>query len=81
MSELTNAIAMLNCKFPTAIQKVNHPIHKGQPNPVHGKFYFVGSVPVACHKVYYDTEAEAIQAAIDNGATRIQRNDCSFVTL
>jgi hypothetical protein len=72
-------------KFPTCVGQVNYPIHKGQPNRRHLKFYFVGCIPGACYDVegghshYYDTQDEAIHAAIAAGATRIQRTDCSFV--
>lgn len=85
ISELALAGSLLSSKFPTAIQQVNYPYHKGKPNPFHGKFYFVGSIPASCydtekqHSHYFDTEEQAIQAAIAGGAQRIQRVDCSFV--
>lgn len=70
-------------QFPTAIMQINYPTHKGQPNPAHGKFFFVGRIPGACvedgKSKKYDTEQDAIDAAIAGGATRIQRVDCSFV--
>ena len=79
----------INCKakYSTAIQQVNFPIYKGKPNPVHGKFYFVGSIPAECYdeekgkSKKYDTEQDAIDAAVTAGADRIQRCDCSFVEL
>lgn len=73
--------------YPAAIQKNNCPIYKGKPNPVHGKFYFAGTIPGDCydfdkkHSKYYETEEAAITAAIAAGAQRIQRNDCSFVVI
>lgn len=85
MSDLANTMKMLGGRFPTAIQQVDYPIHQGRPNPAHGKFYFVGSIPGACYdherrgSKFYDTEAEAIAAAQAAGAERIQRKDCSFV--
>jgi hypothetical protein len=60
-------------------------MHKGNPNPAHGKFYFVGSVPGGCYdedsgrSKVYDTEADAISAALAAGAVRIQKSDYSFV--
>ena len=63
----------------TAIQQVNFPVYQGKPNSVHGKYFMVGSVPTDCYKKYYDTEAQAIEAAQAAGAERIQRIDCSFV--
>jgi hypothetical protein len=76
---------MLSGKFPTCIQQVNYPMHKGVPNPKHGMFYFVGSIPGECydhdkgHSFYYTTEQDAIDAAIAAGAERIQGVDCRFV--
>jgi hypothetical protein len=84
-SELATAMTMLSAKYPTCIQQVNYPIHKGQPNPKHGMFYFVGSIPLACydtekqHSLYYQTEQEAIDAAIAAGAERIQGVDCRWI--
>ena len=74
-------------RYPTAIQRINFPIYKGKPNPVHGKFFFVGAIPAECydedagHSKRYDTEEQAIEAAITAGADRIQRCDCSFVDM
>jgi len=93
MSELAHAMTMLAGKFSTAIQQVNYPIHKGQPNPKHGMFFFVGSIPANCYDAehdngpfspkgkskFYATLDEAIAAAKAGGADRIQRPDCSFV--
>ena len=76
---------MLGSKFPTCIQQVNYPIHKGQPNPKHGMFFFVGSIPAACydhekqHSFFYATEQDAIDAAIAAGAERIQGADCRWI--
>ena len=78
MNEVASVLRLLG-RMPTAILRVDYPIHKGKPNPIHGKYHLVGSVPAACHKVYYDTEAEAIAAAQAAGAVRIQRANCSFV--
>jgi hypothetical protein len=75
--------------FTTAIQRVDYPIHQGKPNPAHGKFYFVGSIPGACYDAarnggaggskFYDSEPDAIRAAIAGGADRIQGTDCRFI--
>lgn len=80
--------------LPTCVQRVNYPVHKGQPNPHHGTFYFVGSIPGDCTEArptlgnpngraskHYASEADAITAAIVAGAKRIQRCDCSFVDI
>lgn len=85
MTELAQVGHLLGGKFSTAIQRINYPTHKGKPNPSHGKYYFVGSIPSVCYDFEtgrskkYDTEEQAIAAAIVAGATRIQRVDCSFV--
>lgn len=85
MGEMQTALRMLSGKFPTCVQQVNYPIHKGRPNPKHGLFYFVGSIPAACYDVegkhshYYQTEQDAIDAAIASGAERIQGVDCRKV--
>lgn len=86
MGEMAQAINFLSRGgYSTCVQRINHPIHKGQPNPAHGKYYFVGTIPAACydfeksHSKRYDSEDEAIAAAKAAGATRIQRCDCSFV--
>ena len=93
MSEMVNALRMLAGNFSTAIQRVNYPMHKGKPNPFHGTYHFVGSIPDNCYDFehdngpfspkgaskHYATEQEAIDAAKAGGATRIQRCDCSFV--
>lgn len=73
--------------FPTAIMRINHPIHQGRPNPVHGMFFFVGAIPAACYdqqrggSLRYDTEDEAIDAAVLGGAERIQDTRCAFVDI
>ncbi len=80
--------------LPTCVQRVNYPVHKGKPNPSHGTFYFVGSIPGDCTEPrpapgnpngrgskHYASEDEAITAAIAAGAKRIQRCDCSFVNI
>lgn len=92
MSELSSALrALSGARFSTAIQQVDYPIHRGQPNPAHGKFFFVGSIPANCYDTtrnggaggsrFYDTVDLAIDAAIDGGATHIQRPDCSKVDI
>ena len=88
MNEIT-AFMSRSGNYSTAIQRINHPIHQGKPNQAHGKFFFVGSIPAECYdqsrnngrggSKLYDTEQDAINAAIKAGATRIQRSDCSFV--
>ena len=84
MSELQSALAMFNGDLPTCVQRINHPMHQGKPNPKHGKFFFVGTIPAECYdwqaqrSKVYDTEEEALQAAERAGATRIQRADCTF---
>ncbi len=80
--------------LPTCVQRVDYPIHKGQPNPSHGTYYFVGSIPGHCTEPrptlgnpngraskHYASESDAITAAIVAGAKRIQRVDCSFVEI
>lgn len=93
MGELAAAMKMLQGGFSTAIQQVNYPVHQGKPNPKHGMFFFVGSIPANCYEPehdngpfspkgmskFYATLDEAIAAAKAGGATRIQRPDCSFV--
>jgi hypothetical protein len=62
--------------------QINYPIHKGAPNPAHGKFHVRGSIPVACYdekrdaSKLYDTEDAAICALIAAGSTVIQGADC-----
>ena len=82
-----DAVRLLNsgAKLTTGVQRINHPVHNGRPNPAHGKFYIVGSIPAACYDAtrrgshLYDTEADAIAAIQAAGVSRIQRCDCSFV--
>ena len=94
MNETQSALRMLAGEFPTCVQQVNYPIHKGKPNPAHGKFFLVGSIPFDCTverptlgdingraSKHYNSEQEAIDAAIAAGAVRIQRCDCSFVKI
>lgn len=80
-------------QFSTAIQKVNNPFHKGLPNPAHGKFFIVGSIPATCWNPdkdngpfspkggsrLFNTEQEAIDAAKAGGAVYIQGVDCRRV--
>jgi hypothetical protein len=69
-------------KYPTVIQKINCPTFRGQPNPEHERFYFAGSIPLACWDAsregssHYDTEQEAIDAALAAGVTHLQGVDC-----
>jgi hypothetical protein len=85
MAGMTPLGHILRGNFSTCVQRIDYPIHRGAPNPAHGKFYFVGSIPVECthegKSKHYDTEADAIASAIAAGAKRIQRVDCSFVDL
>lgn len=84
MYEIANFINR-KAKYPTIVSEVDNPIYKGKPNPVHGKFYLQGSIPIDCydeseeHSKYYDTEADAISAAIAAGAERIQDTQCNKV--
>ena len=65
-------------RYSTAVQRINYPMHQGKPNPAHGKFIFVGSIPSDCYDMQarcskrYDTEDDAIRAAIAAGAEVIQ---------
>ena len=86
MSEMQSALQLLSAEMPTCVQgPINFPIYKGLPNPSHGKYYFVGRIPGACYdhakrtSKKYDTEQDAIDAAIVAGATRIQDTQCKFV--
>lgn len=82
---VSDLLRLLTAKFSTVILQVDHPIHKGQPNPSHGRFFFAGSIPANCYNEdtgrskTYATQDEAIAAAKAGGAERIQRTDCSFV--
>ena len=88
MGEMSAFLSRPRGAYPACVQRINYPVHQGKPNPVHGKFYFVGSIPEACYDAsrdmgrggskIYDTEQSAIDAAIAAGATRIQKVDCSF---
>ena len=85
MSEMQTAMRFVQGTFPTCIQQVNYPLHKGRPNPKHGLFYFVGRIPLACYdgdaqrSRYYATEQEAIDAAVAAGAERLQGVDCRWI--
>jgi hypothetical protein len=82
MSDYAAFAKFATTKLPTAIQQINYPIHKGLPNPAHGKFIFVGSIPGVCYdhikkcSFRYDTEQEAINAALEAGVTHLQGVDC-----
>ena len=82
MGEMQSALSLLAGNLPCCIQRVNYPIHNGKPNPKHGKFRFVGSVPCFDSEgksLYYDTEQQAIDAAIQAGmdTDNLGRNDCN----
>lgn len=87
MSELAQAGQMFSgsSNYPTCVLQINYPVHQGRPNPSHGKFFFAGSIPAACYDFdnqrsrIYDTEQQAIDAAIAAGAERIQNVKCEFV--
>ena len=97
MSEFSKAMAMFGggAKFSSAVQKINYPFHKGQPNPAHGKFMIVGSIPANCWDAEkdngpfspkgaskkFDTEDAAICALIDGGADYIQGADCRKIDI
>ena len=72
-------------RYSTAIQQINFPVWQGKQNPFHGMFYFVGSIPSICYdqaaqkSLKYETEADAIRAAIAGGASCIQGTDCRIV--
>ena len=50
-----------------------------------GKFFFAGAIPYACYdfearrSMIYDTEQDAIDAAIAAGVDRLQGVDCRFI--
>ena len=56
MSEFSTAMRLTTGNFPTCIRRIDYPIHKGQPNPSHGKYHFVGSVPVIYAHIRFATE-------------------------
>lgn len=70
--------------YPTVIQKIDYPTHNGHPNPFHGQFFIVGSIPAACYdpergksKIY--PTLEAIRGAIESaGVKRYQLPDCTW---
>jgi hypothetical protein len=70
-------------RLPTSIQQIDYPVHQGRPNPSHGKFHLVGSIPVACYdrekgrSLIYDT-LQATEAALRAaGVTRWQLPACA----
>lgn len=75
-------------RLSTAIQRIDYPIHNGAPNPYHGKYFIVGSIPAACYdktrndghggSFIYDTEADAGRAIELAGVERYQLADCSW---
>ena len=79
------ALFMSRQRYSTAVQRINYPMHQGRPNPSHGKFFFVGSIPADCYDQdaqrsrHYDTEEQAIRAAIKAGAEVIQGADCRAI--
>jgi hypothetical protein len=79
------AVFMSRQRYSTAIQQINYPMHQGRQNPAHGKFFFVGSIPARCYdettqqSLRYDTEEDAILAAIEAGAEVIQGADCRII--
>jgi hypothetical protein len=90
MGELSSLInRMATARMPAAVQRINSPMYQGKPNPNDGKFFFVGRIPAACYDPtrnggrggsrIYDTEQQAIDAAIAAGADYIQGADCRIV--
>lgn len=89
MSLLAAAIAPGAPRFSSAVQQINHPIHQGRPNPAHGMFFIVGSIPEACYdqsrnngrggSVLYPSEQAAIEALQAAGAPCIQGVDCRVI--
>ncbi len=70
--------ARLFGKLSTAIQQIDYPVSCGKPNPFHGHFFLVGSVPVTLHKQTWPTLPEVEAALVSAGVTRWQRPDCTF---
>ena len=78
-------------RYSTAVQQINYPVHNGRPNPAHGKFFFVGSIPAGCYdqarnnglggSKLYETEDAAIRDAIANGAAYVQGADCRKIDI
>jgi hypothetical protein len=72
-------------KFSTAIMRIDYPFHDGRPNPAHGKFFIRGTIPATCwdeerqDSKIFDSEDQAIFAAIEGGAERIQGADCRII--
>ena len=85
MNELAQVIS---AKFSTAIQRINYPIHRGQPNPAHGKYFIVGSIPAACYdqsrndghggSMLFGSEAECAAAIEAAGVERYQLCNCAW---
>lgn len=82
---------MAQQNYSTAVMQINYPIHNGRPNPAHGKFFFVGSIPAGCYdqtrnggrggSKLYDTEDAAIRDAVANGSTYVQGADCRKINI
>lgn len=89
MNLLAASIAPNAPRFSSAVQQINYPIHRGAPNPAHGKFFIVGSIPAACWdparndgrggSCLYDSESDAIAALQAAGAECIQGADCRVI--
>lgn len=75
----------LGAKFATCIQRIDYPMHNGKPNPAHGKFFIVGSIPAACYDAeqgkskIFDTESQAISAIVQSGVRRFQKSNCAWL--
>jgi hypothetical protein len=89
MNLLAAAIAPNAPRFSSAVQQINHPVHQGRPNPAHGMFFIVGSIPDACYdesrnggrggSMLYPSEQAAIEALQAAGAPVIQGVDCRVI--
>lgn len=83
-SELQQVIAMGQRGYSTAIQKIDYPIHQGKPNPVHGWYFLVGSIPASLYdhdrrgSMRWPTLGEAMAAVESAGVERYQLPDCSW---
>jgi hypothetical protein len=68
--------------YSTAIQQIDHPTNNGSPNPYHGQFFVVGSVPVNCldqgGKRIFPTIESAESALREAGIKRYQMPDCTW---
>ena len=90
MNLLAAAIAPNAPRFSSAVQQINFPVRNGCPNPAHGKFFIVGSIPAECWdparnngaggSKLYDSEADAIDALIAADAPIIQGADCRVIS-